>query len=98
MRNHLKRSPGKIAFPSFPFWALLLTTHHFFKIGQKLIYSVYFLQAYVDWILEHGEEEVLPDLQKTSQQLFFIGYAQVGYFQQANTQLMRNPRYSDLRF
>ena len=35
------------------------------------------LQAYVDWIKENGEEEILPYLDKTSQQLFFIGYAQV---------------------
>ncbi|XP_028401827.1 neprilysin-4-like [Dendronephthya gigantea] len=39
--------------------------------GIKMAY-----RAYLDWIKEHGEEEVLPELDKTSQQLFFIGYAQ----------------------
>lgn len=39
--------------------------------GIKMAY-----RAYVDWIKENGKEEILPDLDKTSQQLFFIGYAQ----------------------
>ena len=37
----------------------------------------YFIQAYKRWINDHGEEKVLPGLDKNSDELFFIGFAQV---------------------
>ncbi|XP_065645197.1 endothelin-converting enzyme 2 isoform X2 [Hydra vulgaris] len=39
--------------------------------GVKMAYM-----AYKTWVEEHGEEYVLPYLNKTNMQLFFIGYAQ----------------------
>ena len=30
------------------------------------------------WVKENGEEYTLPKLNKTNEELFFIGYAQVG--------------------
>ena len=39
--------------------------------GLKLAFN-----AYKRWISDHGEEKVLPGLDKTSDELFFIGFAQ----------------------
>lgn len=37
----------------------------------------YFSQAYNAFIEKNGPEQVLPELNMTSKELFFIGYAQV---------------------
>lgn len=42
-------------------------------------------QAYNSFIEENGQEEVLPELNMTSQELFFIGYAQVNWTAQLPT-------------
>ena len=42
-------------------------------------------QAYNSFIEENGREEVLPELNMTSQELFFIGYAQVNWTAQLLT-------------
>ena len=34
--------------------------------------------AYEDWVSEHGEEPLLPGLNMTHQQLFFLAFGQVG--------------------
>ncbi|XP_077112455.1 endothelin-converting enzyme 1 [Ranitomeya variabilis] len=34
-------------------------------------------RAYQNWVKEHGEEQVLPSLGLTNDQLFFVGFAQV---------------------
>ena len=41
------------------------------------ILFIYFPQAYKKWVEDNGEEYVLPELKKSSEELFFIGYAQV---------------------
>lgn len=38
---------------------------------------LYFSQAYNAFIEKNGPEQVLPELNMTSKELFFIGYAQV---------------------
>lgn len=35
------------------------------------------LQAYMRWVEDHGEEPVLPSVNLTQYQAFFISYAQV---------------------
>lgn len=35
-------------------------------------------EAYKEWIEHHGPEMSLPGLMLTNQQLFFLGFAQVG--------------------
>ena len=36
-----------------------------------------FLQAYKKWVRHHGEEPLLPGLNMTHDQLFFLNYAQI---------------------
>lgn len=43
---------------------------------------LYFSQAYNAFIEKNGPEQVLPELNMTSKELFFIGYAQVNYAKQ----------------
>jgi len=40
--------------------------------------SLNLLQAYMRWVEEHGEEELLPGVNYTQTQLFFLNFAQVG--------------------
>lgn len=35
------------------------------------------LQAYQNWVTENGEEQLLPSLGLSNDQLFFVGFAQV---------------------
>jgi len=37
-------------------------------------------QAYMHWIDEHGEEALLPGVNYTQAQLFFLNFAQVCHF------------------
>merc|ERR1719494_853153 len=50
-----------------------------FKIGENIAdgggVKIAF-NAYQKWVEEHGQEYILPKLDKTNEQLFFIGYAQ----------------------
>ncbi|XP_046863061.1 endothelin-converting enzyme 2-like [Xenia sp. Carnegie-2017] len=39
--------------------------------GLKLAFN-----AYKRWIIDHGEQEILPNLDKSNDELFFIGFAQ----------------------
>ena len=34
-------------------------------------------QAYKNWVAEHGGEELVPGLKRSSEQMFFLSYAQV---------------------
>ena len=42
-------------------------------------------QAYDTWVKDNGKEYVLPNLDKTNEELFFIGYAQVNCIATAQT-------------
>ena len=48
-------------------------------------------QAYENYIKDSGQEEVLPKLNMTSEELFFIGYAQVS-MELLSSQKMSAPR------
>ena len=37
----------------------------------------YILQAYQKWVAKHGEEQSLPGIDLTHDQLFFLNYAQI---------------------
>lgn len=52
----------------------------------------FFSQAYNAFIEKNGPEQVLPELNMTSKELFFIGYAQV-----SNTKILSRSCFSVLR-
>lgn len=43
-----------------------------------LLTSLWCLQAYRSWVKRYGEEKRLPAVNLTNDQLFFVGFAQVG--------------------
>jgi len=50
---------------------------------EQILFSstIFFSQAYKNWVREHGVEELVPGLERSSEQMFFLSYAQVITFE-----------------
>jgi len=47
---------------------------------MKVVYEICNCQAYTRWVEEHEEEELLPGVNYTQTQLFFLNFAHVRSF------------------
>lgn len=69
----------KLAFNVSFFFHSLFHGNIAFRVYHVFVW-LFSHQAYKRWIIDHGEQEILPNLDKSNDELFFIGFAQVLYF------------------